>query len=142
MDWSTIEILLVEDNPQDVHHILNSLQEVKLHNIVHVVENGAEALAFLRAEGPYGAAPYPDMIVFDLDVSCKHGFSTFCEVTSDPRFSNIPVVALVADETSRELMEKQHITSALFLAKPLSILHFMSAVVHIGQFSLGIVGTA
>jgi two-component system, chemotaxis family, response regulator Rcp1 len=68
-----IEILMVEDNPGDVRLTVEALKEAKVRNNLHTVEDGMEALAFLRREGRYAEAPRPDLVLLDLNLPKKNG---------------------------------------------------------------------
>ena len=68
-----LEILLVEDNPGDVRLTMEALHDAKVINSIHVVEDGVEALTFLRREGKYADAPRPDVVLLDLNLPKKEG---------------------------------------------------------------------
>src|SRR3989304_1810514 len=90
----SIEILLVEDNPGDARLTIEAMREAKVRNRIHVVEDGVEAMAFLRREGRYGDAPRPDLILLDLNLPRKDGREVLAEVKADPALKRIPVVIL------------------------------------------------
>src|SRR3954468_15415092 len=89
-----IEILLVEDNPGDVRLTIEALKEAKVRNHLSVAKDGVEALAFLRREGQYGAAPRPDLMLLDLNLPRKDGREVLAEIKEDPSLRSIPVVIL------------------------------------------------
>ena len=68
-----VEILLVEDNPGDARLAKEALKDAKVRNNLHWVEDGVEAIAFLRREGKYADAPRPDVILLDLNLPKKDG---------------------------------------------------------------------
>ena len=78
-----IEILLVEDNPADVRLTQEALREGKVKNSLNVARDGAEALAFLRREGPYRGAPRPDLILLDLNLPKKDGREVLAVIKAD-----------------------------------------------------------
>ena len=82
-----IEILLVEDSPDDADLTIDALREGRVHNRVTVVEDGVEAMAYLRREGTSRAAPRPDLIL--LDSTCRERTAGKCW----PRSSRIPTCA-------------------------------------------------
>jgi len=69
----SIEILLVEDNPGDADLAREALQTGKVRNTLHVVGDGEAAMAFLRRQGKYAAAPRPDLVLLDLNLPKKDG---------------------------------------------------------------------
>ena len=88
-----IEILLVEDNPGDVRLTEEALKEAR-STTTSLVRDGVEALAFLRREGKFAAAPRPDMILLDLNLPRKDGREVLAEIKADPDLRHIPVVIL------------------------------------------------
>jgi two-component system response regulator len=71
VDPRPAEILLVEDSPTDVLMTQEAFEQAKLLINLHVVEDGVEAMAFLRKAGPYGNAPRPDLILLDWNLPKK-----------------------------------------------------------------------
>src|SRR5512145_3282379 len=105
VQMKSIEILLVEDNLADVRLTLETLKDEKLHNNLSVVNDGVEALAFLRREGPYAAAVRPDLILLDLNLPRKDGREVLAEIKNDPNLKAIPVVVLTISEAEKDILE-------------------------------------
>ena len=78
-----IEILLVEDNPGDARLALEAVREAKVHNRLSWVNDGLEAVAFLRRTGKYAEAPRPDLILLDLNLPRKDGREVLAEIKND-----------------------------------------------------------
>src|SRR5512138_3683330 len=91
-----IEILLVEDSPSDTELTIEALSEAKVANHLSAVQDGVEALAFLRREGPYAQAPRPDLILLDLNLPRKDGREVLSDLKNDPDLKTIPVVILTS----------------------------------------------
>jgi two-component system, chemotaxis family, response regulator Rcp1 len=89
-----VEILLVEDNAGDIELTTIALQEGKVSNHLTAVEDGIEALAFLRREGRYKGALRPDLILLDLNLPRKDGRETLAEIKRDPDLRDIPIAIL------------------------------------------------
>src|SRR5579884_3559546 len=87
-----IEILLVEDSPDDAALTVDALRDGRVHNRVTVLEDGVEAMAYLRRQGAYASAPRPDLILLDLNLPRKNGREVLTEIKQDPDLRRIPVV--------------------------------------------------
>src|SRR5882762_2757027 len=93
-----IDILLVEDNQSDRLLATVALEQARLLNNLHVVDDGVEAMAFIQRQGKFADAPRPDLILLDLNLPRKDGRDVLKEIKSDPRFSQIPVVILTSSK--------------------------------------------
>ena len=80
-----IQILLVEDDPGDVLITREAFAENKVRNQLSVVSDGEAAMAFLRREEGFAAAPRPDLILLDLNLPRKAGHEVLAEIKSDVR---------------------------------------------------------
>src|SRR4029077_1797399 len=92
MTSTPIEILLVEDNPGDVRLTLEAFKEGKVSNKFTVMNDGVEALAYLRREGRHAKAVQPELILLDLNLPKKDGREVLAEIKADERLMKIPVV--------------------------------------------------
>src|ERR1051326_4423157 len=88
---SKAKILLVEDNPGDVRLTMEALKEGRILNEISVVEDGMEAIAYLRRAGKYAAATRPDLILLDLNLPRKDGREVLEEIKEDAELKKIPV---------------------------------------------------
>ncbi|MXV61268.1 response regulator [Natronorubrum sp. JWXQ-INN-674] len=95
------EILLVEDNPGDVRLIKEMLKEGGLAPTVHVVTDGADALAFLHGSGDYSDTPRPDAILLDLHLPRKDGEEVLAEMNDDVK--DIPTIVLSGSQQGADL---------------------------------------
>ncbi|NTU78763.1 MAG: response regulator [Chloroflexales bacterium] len=134
-----IEILLVEDSPADVVITQDALAEARVLNTIHVVEDGAEALAFLRQQGPYGDAPRPDLILLDLNLPRKSGREVLAEIKVDPALRRIPVVVLTTSRAEEDVWKAYDLHANCYVVKPLDFAAFVQAVQSIHQFWLSVV---
>src|SRR6266403_5973035 len=110
MGSNTIEILLVEDNAGDVRLTLEAFKEGRVLNHITVMQDGVQALAYLRRQGPYAAAKTPDLILLDLNLPRMSGREVLMEIKGDERLKTIPVVVLTtsADEQDVARSYRQH----------------------------------
>lgn len=134
-----IEILLVEDNPGDVRLTIEALKDTKLHNNLHVVSDGVEAMQFLRGESPYVDAPQPDLILLDLNLPRKDGHEVLEEIKSDDRLKYIPVVVLTTSNNDRDILESYSLHANCYITKPVDMNQFVAIVRSIGHFWFSIV---
>ena len=134
-----IDILLVEDNPGDVRLTREGLRDGKLSNTLHVVEDGVEALAYLRREGAYANAIRPDLILLDLNLPKKDGREVLAEVKADPALRLIPVVILTTSQAEEDVIASYGLCANCFVTKPVALEQFLTVVKAIGSFWLSIV---
>jgi len=116
-----LEILLVEDNDDDIFMVEEAFSEAKLINIVSVVKNGEEALAYLRREGQYENAARPGMVLLDINMPKKNGFEVLREMKSDAGLSAIPVVMLTTSEREEDILHSYLGGACTFISKPVDI---------------------
>lgn len=129
-----IEILLVEDNPDDVELTLAALEDSKVENRPHVVEDGVEALAFLRQEGKYAEAPRPDVIFLDLNMPRKSGREVLEEIKADEDLRTIPVIVLTTSKADQDIVRSYDLQAAAYVTKPVDFDQFVAAIRAIDQF--------
>lgn len=134
-----IEILLVEDSPADVRLTQEALKEEKLHNNLSVVNDGIEALAYLRKEGKYANAVRPDLILLDLNLPRKDGRQVLEEIKNDNGLKTIPVVILTISKAEEDVMKSYHLHANCYITKPLDLNQFLKVVQQIRDFWLTIV---
>lgn len=134
-----IEILLVEDNPGDVRLTIEALKEAKVINHLTVVKDGMEALAFLRRQGSYTAAPRPHLIVLDLNLPRKDGREVLAEMKADEELRRIPVVVLTTSRSEEDVLRAYDLHANCFITKPVGLDQFLRIVESIHGFWLSIV---
>lgn len=134
-----VEILLVEDNPGDVRLTLEALRENRLHNNLHVVEDGEEAMAFLRRESGYADVPRPDLILLDLNLPKKDGREVLAEIKEDPNLKRIPVVILTTSLAEEDVFSMYDLYANCYVTKPVDLEQFIKVVRTIEEFWVTIV---
>ena len=131
-----IEILLVEDDPEDVTFTREAFADYKVGNRMAVVPDGARALAYLRAEGPYLDRPRPDLILLDLNLPGLDGRDVLAAISADPDLSRIPVVVLTSSPAEEDLLRSQRLGVDAYLRKPVDFAGLVLLVRHIEAFHL------
>jgi CheY-like chemotaxis protein len=135
----TIVILLVEDNPGDARLTQEAMRDTKMLNLVHVVEDGVEAMAFLRREGRYSDAPRPDLILLDLNLPKKDGRAVLAEIKIDPDLRRIPVVVLTTSRSEEDVLKAYDLHANAYVTKPVDLEQFMRIVAQIDDFWFNVV---
>jgi two-component system, chemotaxis family, response regulator Rcp1 len=134
-----IEILLVEDSPSDVEFTVEALKEAKVRNHLNVVEDGVQAMEFLRRQGKYSDAPRPDLIMLDLNLPRKDGREVLSELKADDSLKMIPVVVLTTSRAEQDVMRAYQLHANCYIAKPVDFQQFLEVVRSIESFWLLVV---
>jgi CheY-like chemotaxis protein len=134
-----IAILLVEDSPTDVLMTREALTYAKVLHHLHVVEDGVAALAFLRRQGEYAAAPRPDLILLDLNLPRKNGQEVLAELKADDAFKLIPVVVLTTSQAESDILTSYGLHANCYITKPVDFANFAAVVRAIEQFWFAVV---
>ena len=134
-----IEILLVEDNPGDARLAQEALKESKVHNNLHHVSDGVEAMAFLRRRERFAGVPPPDLILLDLNLPRKDGREVLAEVKADPNLRSVPVVVLTTSEAERDLIKSYDLHANAYVVKPIDLDRFIEIVQAIEHFWFSVV---
>jgi CheY-like chemotaxis protein len=134
-----IEVLLVEDDPGDVLMTREAFEQHKLHNTLHVVSDGVEALSFLRQEGEYADVPRPDLVLLDLNLPRKDGREVLAEIKADPQLRRTPVVVLTTSEAEEDVLRSYDLHANAYVAKPVDFDRFIDVVRRIDSFFVTVV---
>ena len=134
-----IEILLIEDNPGDARLTQEAMRAAKMTNVLHVVEDGVQAMEFLRQRSRFKDAPRPDQILLDLNLPKKDGRAVLAEVKADPDLRRIPVVVLTTSRSEEDVMQAYDMHANAYVTKPVNLEQFMRIVALIDEFWLKVV---
>ncbi|WP_075880112.1 response regulator [Vreelandella massiliensis] len=136
---SDFTVLLVEDEPADVHLTKMAFKQSRLLVNVCDVGDGVEALAFLRQEGQYGDAPTPDIILLDLNMPRMDGKTFLHHLKRDDTLKRIPVVVLTTSEAESDIVESYNLGCAGFVTKPIDLTQFLQAIQNVENYWLTLV---
>jgi chemotaxis family two-component system response regulator Rcp1 len=136
---SPVEILIVEDNPGDARLAREGLNECKIRNNLHVVDDGVKALAFLRRQGEYARTPRPDLILLDLNLPKKDGREVLREIKEDESLRLIPIVVLTTSKAEEDIVRSYSLHANCYVTKPLGLQQFVQVVQSIEDFWFSIV---
>jgi len=130
------KILLVEDNPNDVELILESLSQLNLANHVIVARDGADAMEYLRYENTYAdrSPGLPAVMLLDIKMPRMDGLEVLQEIRSDEKLKNIPIVMLTSSREEPDLKKCYDLGVNAYVVKPVNFKDFFEAVKQIGVF--------
>jgi len=134
---NAVEILLVEDNPNDVRLTLHALRNYNLTNNIHVIRDGAEALDFIFCTGDYAQrnmAQPPKVILLDLKLPLVTGLEVLQQIKADARTRLIPVVVLTSSREERDIVDSYRLGVNSYITKPVDFEQFTEAVRSLGMY--------
>ncbi len=129
-----VEILLVEDNPNDVELTLHALRREKLANRIHVARDGEEALDFLFQSAQ--ATLPPKLVLLDLKLPKVDGIEVLRRIRSDPRTKPLPVVILTASREEKDMVNGYKLGANSYIQKPVDFDAFREVIRHLGLYWL------
>ncbi|HEY3897491.1 MAG TPA: response regulator [Chthoniobacter sp.] len=139
MNGNAVEILLVEDNPEDLKLALRALKKAALTNRIHVARDGEEALEFIFCEGPHASRKIEDVprvILLDLKLPKVDGLEVLQRVKTDPRTKAIPVVVLTSSREQNDVIRSYNYGVNSYIVKPVNFDSFAKAVEELGLYWL------
>jgi two-component system, chemotaxis family, response regulator Rcp1 len=132
----TPEILMVDDNPADIDLTSEVLARTKGHFHVSAVNDGVEAISFLRRQGKYQKAPMPDLVVLDLNLPHLDGCEVLSSIKSDPALARIPVVIFTTSQADSDISRSYKLGANCYLKKPGNLPEFVAVVQSMAEFWL------
>jgi len=135
----SVEILLVEDNSGDIRLTKEAMKDAKIINNLNVVEDGVEALAYLRKEGKFKGVKRPDLILLDINLPKKNGREVLAEIKQDIYLKQIPVVILTISNAEEDIIKTYELHANCYITKPVDIEQFTKVVKSIDNFWFSIV---
>jgi two-component system response regulator len=133
-----MEILLVEDNPNDIELTLRAFEKNKLTNHIEVARDGVEALDYLFCRGPHANRPSasPRVVLLDLKLPRVDGLEVLQQIKADPRTKPIPVVVLTSSREERDVVDSYQLGVNSYIVKPVDFVQFVDAVRQLGMYWL------
>ncbi|MBC7365554.1 MAG: response regulator [Undibacterium sp.] len=136
---NAVELLLVEDNPEDLALAIRALRKADLSNHIHVARDGAEALEFIFCDGPHAnrvIADGPKVILLDLKLPKIDGLEVLKRIKADPRTRMIPVVVLTSSKEQSDVVKSYELGVNSYIVKPVNFESFAEAVSRLGLYWL------
>ena len=134
-----VEILLVEDSPSDAALTIEALEAGKVANKLTLVEDGVEAMEFLKRSGKYAKASRPDLIMLDLNLPRKDGREVLAEIKNDPDLMIIPIIVLTTSRSDKDILQSYQLNANCYITKPVDFTQFIDVVKSIEKFWLTVV---
>jgi CheY-like chemotaxis protein len=139
MSTTEVEILLVEDNPDDAELALHALRRENFCNQIEVVRDGEEALDFIFCRNAYAHRKFqnpPKVVLLDLKLPKVDGLEVLRAMKADPRTRAVPVVVLTSSKEEKDLIESYHLGANSYIQKPVDIDQFREIVKQLGLYWL------
>ncbi|QDV24136.1 response regulator [Aureliella helgolandensis] len=134
-----VVILLVEDDDDDVLLISKTFKTDVVRSQLFRVEDGVQAIEFLRRQGQFADAPRPDLILLDLNMPRKDGREVLKEIKEDVDLRLIPVVVLTTSESESDILASYNYHANSFISKPLDLVEFRQVLAAIREYWFSIV---
>jgi CheY-like chemotaxis protein len=136
-DGQRIQILLVEDDPDDVLLMSEVLRETRIANDLHIAMDGEEAMDYFLRRGRFSDAPVPDLVFLDLNLPKKDGRQVLTEIKADPSLRRIPVIVLTTSAAEQDVLDAydEHVNA--YVRKPLGFTALLDVFRSIEDFWLG-----
>lgn len=131
-DRQSVEILLVEDNPQDLQLTLRAFNKANLTNKIHVARDGEEALNFFFESADI--TPFPRLVLLDLKLPKIDGLEVLRRLKADPRTKNVPIVMLTSSSEQRDVIDSYHLGVNSYIVKPVNFEQLANAVRELGFY--------
>lgn len=138
-EHDAVEILIVEDTPEDLELALRALRKANLTNRIQVARDGAEAIEFIFAEGAHSGRKVengPKVILLDLKLPKIDGMEVLRRIKGDPRTKTIPVVVLTSSKEQKDVVESYQLGVNSYIVKPVNFERFAAAVQDLGMYWL------
>lgn len=137
-----ITILAAEDDADDRLLLKDAFDENKLANDLRFVENGEELLQYLNKEGsfaPPAPAPYPGLILLDLNMPRMDGREVLKLIKNHPQHRRLPVVVLTTSKAEEDILRSYNLGVSSFISKPVTFKGLIKVVQVLSQYWIEIV---
>ncbi len=137
MPKERIQMLLIEDDPDDANLMSEVLRHMQTPTDLHVATDGEEAMHLLHREGRFASAPRPDVVLLDLNLPKKDGRQVLAEIKSDPKLRGIPVIVMTTSGADQDVLHAYDKHANAFVRKPVGYRALLDVVGAIEHFWVG-----
>lgn len=130
------DVLLVDDSAGDVRLTGEAIKEARIRLHLHVAEDGAEAMSFLRRKGKHAGCPRPDLVLLDLNLPRKSGREVLEEMKADLELKCLPVIILTTSSSEEDVRRCYQLHANCYISKPIDLDGFLKVVKSIDTFWL------
>lgn len=137
-----VTILMADDDPDDRQLTREAFEQSHLANDLRFVEDGEELLDYLNQRGRYADpanAPWPSLILLDLNMPRKDGREALQEIKAEPRFRGIRVVIMTTSKAEEDVVKSYNLSAASYITKPVTFERLVDVVRTLGKYWLEIV---
>lgn len=134
-----IEILLVDDDDDDVFLMKIHMERDHIANRISRVQDGVEAMQYLRQQAPFEDAVRPDLIFLDLNMPRKDGREVLREIKADKNLCTIPVIVLTTSDQNSDIVESYERHASSYVTKPVDLLQFRHVLKSLGGYWFSVV---
>ncbi len=125
---------MADDDADDRMLTKDALEESRVLNDLHFVEDGEELIAFLRREGKHAEAPRPSLILLDLNMPRKDGREALREIKADAELRRIPVVVMTTSKAEEDIFRSYDLGASSFITKPVTFDRLVELMKTLGQY--------
>ncbi|KJE22168.1 Response regulator receiver domain protein [Frankia torreyi] len=136
---NSFDVLLVEDDPGDVLMTREAFADDRINGRLHVVNDGIEAMAFLRREAPFTDVPTADLVLLDLNLPRRNGIEVLAEIKADAELRRIPVVVLTTSDAAEDILRSYNLYANAYVTKSVDFDRFVDDVRFIDDFFITVV---
>jgi CheY-like chemotaxis protein len=130
-------VLIAEDDENDVFLIKRAFKQAQFENPLQVVQNGEEAIAYLKGEAPFGnreKSPLPALVLLDLKMPRKNGFEVLAWIRQHPEFNPLAVVVLTSSQESADINRAYALGANSYLVKPANFLSLVDMINRLKEY--------
>jgi len=139
MTCESIDILMAEDDMGDQILVRKAFARSRVVNRLTMVNDGEELMRYLRHEPPYAKAPFPDLLMLDLNMPKKDGREALAEIKADPALRHLPVVILTTSDADEDILRSYDLGANSYIQKPVTFEKMVDVVRTLSEYWLGIV---